>query len=104
MAHFARISENGVVTAVVVVDNKDCGGGEFPESESIGNEFLNSIGLEGRWLQTSYNRSFRKWYATDEMIYDEELDAFYIQSPGDGWTLDPVTCQWVSRIGQRLPA
>jgi hypothetical protein len=103
MAHFAQVSDNGSITAVVVVDDKDCGGGEFPESEPIGAEFLDSIGLSGRWVQTSYNRAFRKWFATDGMIYDDDLDAFYIQSPGDGWTLDPNTCQWVSRQGSRLP-
>ena len=103
MAHFACVADDGLVTAVVVVDNKDCGGGDFPESEPIGAAFLNGLGLDGRWLQTSYSRGFRKWFATDGMIYDDELDAFYIQQPFPDWTLDPATCQWVSRLGQRLP-
>lgn len=103
MAHFARVEDNGLVTATVVVDNKDCGGGDFPESEPIGQAFLQASGLPGRWLQTSYSNSFRKWYASDGMVYNEELDAFHIQQPFPDWTLDPDTCQWVSRIGQRLP-
>lgn len=103
MAHFAQVNDDGLVTAVCVVDNSKCGGGDFPESEPIGNEYLNGLGLTGRWLQTSYSRSFRKWFATDGMYYSDDLDAFYIAQPFDGWKLDPNTCQWVSPIGQRLP-
>ena len=62
MAHFARI-DSGIVREVIVIDNVDCGGGEFPESESIGQAFIASIGLEGDWAQTSYNGNFRGTYA-----------------------------------------
>lgn len=63
MAHFAKISPEGVVESVVVVDNKDCGDKDFPESEAIGAAFLNSIGLPGIYKQTSYNNNFRGTYA-----------------------------------------
>lgn len=53
MAHFAKI-ENGIVTQVVVVDNSH---------EANGEEYLNSIGLDGRWVQTSYNANFGKKFA-----------------------------------------
>lgn len=75
MAHFAKI-ENGNVTQVVVVDNDDCGGGTFPESEPIGVAFLESCGLNGYWLQTSYHGSFRGIYAGIGYSYDEALDVF----------------------------
>jgi hypothetical protein len=75
MAHFAKI-EDGVVTQVIVVNNEDCGGGDFPESEAVGQEFISSIGLEGTWLQTSYNNNFRGTYAGIGYTYDEENDAF----------------------------
>lgn len=63
MAHFARIDENNVVQQVITVSNEDCGGGEFPESEPIGQQFIASVGLNGEWLQTSYHANFRGKYA-----------------------------------------
>jgi hypothetical protein len=62
MAHFARI-ENGFVQQVIVISNDDCGGGDFPESEPIGQAFIASLGLPGEWLQTSYHANFRGKYA-----------------------------------------
>ena len=75
MAHFAKI-ENGAVVCVNVVNNSDCGGGNFPESEPVGQAFLASLGLEGQWLQTSYNANFRGAYAGIGFTYDSELDVF----------------------------
>ena len=75
MAHFAKI-ENGIVTTVDVVADSDCGGGEFPESEPIGQAFIASLGLAGEWLQTSYHANFRGAYAGIGFIYDAELDEF----------------------------
>lgn len=62
MARFAKI-ENGVVSQVIVVSNDDCGGGDFPASEPIGQAFIASLGLDGEWRQTSYSASFRSKYA-----------------------------------------
>lgn len=62
MAHFAQVS-NGKVQRVIVVSNDDCGGGEFPESEPIGQAFLLSCGFQGHWVQTSYHANFRGKYA-----------------------------------------
>jgi hypothetical protein len=75
MAHFARIDEN-IVREVIVIDNANCGGGEFPDSEPIGQAFIASINLPGEWLQTSYNGNFRGTYAGIGFIYDPELDIF----------------------------
>lgn len=80
MAHFAKI-ENGKVTQVVVVGNDDCGGGEFPESEPIGQAFLETCGLTGTWLQTSYNDNFRGVYAGVGYTYNEEKDVFVPPPP-----------------------
>ena len=102
MAHFALV-DDGHVLEVIVVDNKDCGGGEFPDSEEPGQQFIASLGLQGVWLQTSYNCSFRGWFATPGGFYDEDGDAFYGGSPGPDWTLDRETWQWVSPAGKRLP-
>jgi hypothetical protein len=69
MAHFARV-ESGIVREVIVIDNDDCGGGEFPESEPIGQAFIASIGLDGEWRQTSYNGNFRGTYAGIGYTFD----------------------------------
>lgn len=75
MAHFARI-EKDIVQQVIVVSNDDCGGGDFPESEPIGQTFIASVGLTGEWLQTSYNANFRGVYAGIGFTYDANLDEF----------------------------
>jgi hypothetical protein len=75
MAHFAKINNN-IVTNVIVVSNSDCGDVEFPESEPIGQTFLASIGLDGEWLQTSYNANFRGVYASIGFTYDSAIDQF----------------------------
>lgn len=69
MAHFAKI-ENNVVSKVIVVDNKH---------EANGQEYLNSLGLFGTWIQTSYNGNFRGKFASIGDIYDADLDIFYTQ-------------------------
>ncbi len=53
MAHFAKI-ENGIVTTVIVIDN---------EHETYGQQYINDLGLQGTWVQTSYNANFGKKYA-----------------------------------------
>ena len=75
MAHFAKV-KNGVVTDVLVVANSDCGDGEFPDSEPVGQAFLASLGLEGEWKQTSYNSNFRGVYASPGWSYDSVNDVF----------------------------
>jgi hypothetical protein len=75
MAHFARIDDD-VVTNVIVINNDDCGGGDFPASEPIGQAFIASIGLTGEWRQTSYNGNFRGLYAGNGYTYDSNLDEF----------------------------
>ncbi len=75
MAHFAQLAGN-TVTQVIVVSNDDCGNREFPASESVGQEFIASIGLAGEWKQTSYNSNFRGNYASIGGTYDYVLDVF----------------------------
>ena len=75
MAHFAKV-KNGLVQQVLVVANSDCGGGEFPASEPVGQAFLASLGLEGEWKQTSYNANFRDRYASIGYTYDAVNDVF----------------------------
>lgn len=88
MAHFAEIDENNVVIRVCVVDNTNAPG-EFPSSETLGQQFLADCGFAGRWLQTSYNHNFRKQYAGVGFIYEPTKDVFYNPvAPFPSWTLD----------------
>ena len=76
MAHFAEVDEYQIVRNVIVINNSDCGGGDFPDSEPIGQAFIADIGIDGTWLQTSYNNNFRGQYAGQGMTYDPVLDQF----------------------------
>jgi hypothetical protein len=84
MAHFAKV-ENGIVTNVIVVPN---------EHEANGQEWLNSIGVDGVWIQTSYNGNIRKNYAGIGYSYDEQLDAFIPPKPTDNAVLNLETANW----------
>jgi hypothetical protein len=70
MAHFAKVNDNNIVEEVIVVDNKNA------ETEQQGKDFIASIGLEGNWVQTSYNRKFRNEFAGLGDIYDAPNDMF----------------------------
>ena len=70
MAHFARLNENNMVTEVIVVDNVNA------ETEQAGKDFIASIGLDGNWIQTSYNGNFRGSFAGIGNFYDQETDRF----------------------------
>jgi hypothetical protein len=81
MAHFAEIVD-GYVTQVIVVSNDDILDADGSESETIGQEFIASIGLNGTWLQCSYSGSFRGAYPGSGWAYDAELDVFVLpQAP-----------------------
>jgi len=85
MAHFAKI-ENNFVTQVIVAEQ----------------DWVD--GLDGTWVQTSYNTHagvhsngetpLRKNYAGIGYIYDSEKDAFYQTQPYPSWTLNESSCIW----------
>lgn len=70
MAHFAKI-ENGTVSNVVVVDDI---------YQRNGQAYLNSIGLDGQWIQASYNGNIRGVFPSIGYAYDEALDVFIAPS------------------------
>ena len=76
MAHFVKVDDNNVCGQIIVVRNEDMLDVNGNESETVGQEFIASIGLPGRWLQTSYNANFRGRYAGSGMIYDPVEDEF----------------------------
>lgn len=75
MAHFAQV-DNGIVERVIVVSNDDCAGGDFPDSEPVGQAFIASLGLAGEWLQCSYHGNFRAAYPGIGWTYDSDTDTF----------------------------
>jgi len=81
MAHFALIDSGSIVREVIVIKNSDCGGGDFPASEPIGQAFINGphpscLALSGVWKQTSYSGSFRGCFAGLGYSYDAVLNVF----------------------------
>ena len=100
MAHFAKInSQTNLVVEVNVVNNSDIGNLPFPESESVGIEFLGPWNTSGTyWKQTSYNGNFRKNYAGIGHTYDAGRDAFISPKPYASWLLNEITCLWESPV------
>ena len=95
MAHFAHIDENNIVQSVHAVNNKELLNEDGLEEEAIGITFLNSIYGDGfTWIQTSYNKTFRKNFAGIGFTYDETRDAFISPQPYSSWTLNEDTCRW----------
>ena len=88
MAHFAIVNSENIVENVIVVANSDCDDLPFPESEPVGQAFIASLGLDGKWLETSYNNNFRKRYAGIGYSYDAEADVFISPKPFPSWLLD----------------
>lgn len=94
MAYFAQLDVDGIVLQVIAVSNKDAPDPAPANSEPAGQAFIASLGLPGRWVQTSYNGQFRKNYAGIGYSYDEARDAFIPPQPWPSWLLDETTCLW----------
>lgn len=75
MAHFAALDENNIVTNVIVVNNNELIDDHGNELEQKGIDFCVAH-FGGRWIQTSYNATFRGVYAGIGYSYDEALDVF----------------------------
>lgn len=76
MAHFGELDENNIVQRVIVVHNNELLI-DGVESEQKGIDFCVAH-YGGRWIQTSYNATFRGIYAGVGCIYDEALDVFVV--------------------------
>lgn len=103
MAHFAEIDQNNIVIRVIVVDNEHLiNPATGLEDEGFGRVWcLNTIGLSENgadWIQTSYNRSFRKKYAGTGDTYDRERDAFIYPCTLASWVLNEEDCEWYPPI------
>lgn len=70
MAHFAKINDENIIEQVILVSNDDA------PDEVTGLEFIASLGLEGTWIQTSYNNNIRGKFAGIGDSYDPDADVF----------------------------
>lgn len=92
MAHWAEIDDNNIVLRVTVGDNNDPNGDE-------GYQWLID-NLGGRWIQTSYNKNFRKNFAGIGHTYDEIKDAFIPPKFYPSWVLNEDTCLWEAPVSK----
>lgn len=100
MAHFAKLDENSVVTEVIVVSNDVLNNLPFPESESLGVSFCESLyGPDTIWKQTSYNGTFRKQFAGIGFSYNSTGDVFVAPKPlrFPSWVLNS-SYDWIPPI------
>lgn len=127
MAHYAKIDSNNLVVEVIVVRNEDCLDENGIESELVGLNFLEKIGLTGKYVKTSYGSignvhynhspegnspsgkpAFRKNYAGIGFTYDTFRDAFIPPKPPDDtnnpdrYVLDENTCTWIDTLEKPL--
>jgi hypothetical protein len=93
MAHYAFLSEENIVTEVIVGINET----ELIEGLDPENWYGNFRGQACK--RTSYNGNYRKNYAGIGFTYDDERDAFIPPKPFNSWLLDEETCQWLPPVG-----
>lgn len=92
MAHFAELDENNIVTNVIVVHNNELLI-DGVELEQKGIDFcVDHFG--GRWIQTSYNSSFRFHFAGVGYTWDETREAFISPKCHDEAILNEATTIW----------
>lgn len=70
MAHFAKINDENIVEEVIVISNDDA------PNEKAGKKFIADLGIEGNWIQTSYNNNIRGKFAGIGDSYDPVADVF----------------------------
>lgn len=90
MAHFAQIDDNNIVTRVIVIAD---------EYEHDGQSFINQeLGLDGTWLQCSYNGAIRENFPSIGFIYIPDEDIFVEPAPKPWFVLNEH-CDWVCPVG-----
>tara|TARA_R110000787_G_scaffold1738_1_gene7390 strand:+ start:833 stop:1261 length:429 start_codon:yes stop_codon:yes gene_type:complete len=102
MAHFSKIDENNIVTAVIVAEQ----------------EFINTLPDSASYIQTSFNTRFGVHYDSVTKqpdggvalrgnfgiigtYYNETHDVFLANKPFNSWILNTGSWSWESPIGPR---
>tara|TARA_R100000322_G_C5435398_1_gene189584 strand:+ start:500 stop:877 length:378 start_codon:yes stop_codon:yes gene_type:complete len=91
MAHFAELDSSNKVLRVVVGCDTDVAENGGPQSEQAAKHFetVVPLSLNGvKWVETSYDGSFRRQYASIDGFYDSDQDVFIDQKPYPSWTLN----------------
>lgn len=91
MAHFAELDSNNKVLRIVVGCDTDVteNGGTQSEQAATHFETVVPLSLNGvKWVETSYDGSFRRQYASIDGYYDSDQDVFIDQKPYPSWTLN----------------
>ena len=111
MAHFAKISEENKVLQVVTLNDSDMLNSENVETESVGQQYLETHNNwpANLWIQTSYNTRdnqhiadgtpFRGNYAAIGFTWDETNQIFWPEKPFPSWVKDTTIANWKSPIG-----
>ena len=111
MAHFAKISDTNQVLSVETVDNEDVKNSEGIETESIGQQYLetHSNWPANMWVQTSYNTlgnqhklggtPLRGNYAAIGFEWDSTNNIFWPPKPFASCVKDNTIADWKSPIG-----
>jgi|SRR6056300_939246 hypothetical protein len=106
MAHFAKISEENQVLAVLRVNDEDA------PNESAGQVYLEQHNNwpAHLWIQTSYNTAenqhlkggtqLRGNYACPGYTWDSENEIFWRPQPFPSWTKDIPNAKWLSPLGE----
>jgi hypothetical protein len=97
MAHFAELDDNSYVKRVLVVNNNELLDENGLEQSQKGIDFLVAL-FGGRWVQTSYNSTFRKCFAGIDYFYDETADVFIPRKPFPSWVFNEVTWRWQAPV------
>ena len=88
MAHFAQVID-GIVQQVIVISDRDAPDPAPEHSEPLGQAFIQEVlSLDGEWVQTSYNNTFRAHYAGIGYTWDATNQVFIAPQPYPSWTLD----------------
>jgi hypothetical protein len=83
MAHFAELDNDNIVKQIIVIANENTSDEKGVEKEEIGIAFCKSLfGEDTKWVQTSYNATFRGIFAMEGDFYDEENDEFVCIAKG----------------------
>ena len=106
MAHFAKIDEQNRVLQVLTLDDKDMLNGDGVETESVGQQYLETHNNwpANMWIQTSYytvknqhvkgGTPLRGNYAAIGDIWDPTDEIFWSPQPYASWTKNLTTAMW----------
>lgn len=100
MGYFAEIDNDNKVLRVLKACNVDIqnNGGDKSEQAAKHFEKTSPLSINGvKWVQTSYNKNFRKNYAGIGSIYDPFKDEFISVKPYPSWILNSNN-DWESTV------